>query len=114
MNEADELTEEAHFRKHIFYVVLDNVIRELSICFSEPKQIFDTFSAFFGTTKKISKEELKCKAAKLAEKYSKDINNKENLVQEMNHITMGSQCQFWKKTVGCIGTVKCFGRVQIR
>jgi len=32
-------------------------------------------------------EELKCKAAKLAEKYSKDISS-EDLVHEINHITM--------------------------
>ena len=59
----------------------------------------------------MSKEELKPKTAELAEKYSKDISSKEDLVQEWNK---GSQCQFCWKTVGNIGTVKCFGRVQIK
>ena len=44
MNETDESTEEAYFRKHIFYVVLDNVIGQLTVRFSAAKQIFDTFS----------------------------------------------------------------------
>ena len=35
----------------------------------------------------MSEEELKCKAAKLAEKYCGDI-GREDLVLEMNHITM--------------------------
>ena len=34
MNEADASTEEAHFQKHIFYVVLDNFIGWLTVCFS--------------------------------------------------------------------------------
>ena len=60
----------------------------------------------------MSKEGLKRKAAKLAEKYSKDISC-EDLVQEANHITMFHNANFGR-TVECIGTVKCFGRVQIR
>ena len=56
MNEADASTEEAHFRKHIFYVVLDNVIGELTVRFSAAKQIFDT-SALFGTTKRCQKND---------------------------------------------------------
>ena len=44
MNEADESPDEAHFRKHISYVVLNNVIGGLTVRFSAPKQISDTFS----------------------------------------------------------------------
>ena len=73
INEADESIEEAHFRKHIFYVVLDNVIRELTVCFSAAKQISDTFSFLWNY-----QEELKRKAAKLAKKYLENISSKEN------------------------------------
>ena len=87
MNEADESPEEAHFWKHIiFYVVLDNVIGGLTARFSAAKQISDTFS-FLWNYQMLSEKELKHKAAKLAEKYSKDVSS-EDLVQEMNHITM--------------------------
>ena len=44
MNETDESTEEAHFRRHIFYVVLDNVVGQLTVRFSAAKQISDIFS----------------------------------------------------------------------
>ena len=60
MNEADESPEEAHFRKHIFYVVLDNVIGGLTVRFSAAKQISDTFS-FLWNYQKMSEEELKGK-----------------------------------------------------
>ena len=99
MNETDKSTEEAHFRKHMFYVVLDNVIRQLTVRFSAAKQISDTFS-FLWIYQKMSKEELKCKAAKLAEKYFKDINSKEDLGQEMNHITMVHNANFGIKRLG--------------
>ena len=85
-NEYDESPEEAHFRKHIFFVVLDNVIGGLTVRFSAAKNISDTFT-FLWTYKKISEEELKQKAAKLAEIYSKDFSC-EDLVQDMSHITM--------------------------
>ena len=57
MNETDESNEEAYFRKHIFYVVLDNVIGQLTIRFSAAKQISDTFS-FLWNYQRMSKEEL--------------------------------------------------------
>lgn len=44
MNEADKSPEEAHFRKQIVYIVLDNVIGGLTVRFSTAKQISDTFS----------------------------------------------------------------------
>ena len=50
MNEADESTEGAHFQKHILYVVLDNVIGELTVPFSAENR-FLIPSALFGTTK---------------------------------------------------------------
>ena len=96
INEADESTKEAHFQKHIFYVVLDNFIGELTVRFNAAKQISDTFS-FLWNYQKMSKEESKRKAAKLAEKYSKDISSKEDLVQEMNHITMVYNTNFGRK-----------------
>ena len=52
----------------------------------------------------MSKEELKCKAAKLAEKYSKDICS-EDLVQEMNHITMVHNANFGRKQLGLRSTM---------
>ena len=52
MNEADESSEEAHFRKHMFYVASDVIAR-----FSAAKQISDAFSVR-SIFKKISKEEL--------------------------------------------------------
>ena len=101
INETDESTEEAYFRKHIFYVVLDNVIGQLTVRFSAAKQISDTFS-FLWSYKRMSKEELECKAAKLAEKYFKDISSKEDLVQEMNHITMVHNANFGIKQLGAL------------
>ena len=56
MNEADESPEEPHFRKHIFYVVLDNVIGGMTVAFSAAKPISDTFS-FLWNYQKMSKEE---------------------------------------------------------
>ena len=44
MNETDESPEEAHFRKHMFYVVLDNVIGGLTVRFSAARQISFAFS----------------------------------------------------------------------
>ena len=101
MNERDESTEEAHFRKHIIYVVLDNAIGQLTVRFSAAKQISDTFS-FLWNYQKMSKEELKCKAAKLAEKYFKDISSKEDLVQEMNHIAMIHNTNYGIKPLGAL------------
>ena len=100
MNEADESPEEAHFRKHIFYVVLDNVIGGLTVRFSAAKQISDTF-IFLWNYQKMSEEELKRKAAKLAKKYSKDVSS-EDLVQEMNHITMVHNANFGTKQLGAL------------
>ena len=54
MNEADKSAEEAYFRKHIFYVVLDNVIGELTVCFSAENR-FLIPPALFGTTKNYQK-----------------------------------------------------------
>jgi len=99
VNETDESTEEAHFGKHIFCVILDNVIGGLTVRFSAAKQISDTFS-FLWNYQKMS-EELKCKAAKLAEEYSKDI-SKADLVQEMNHITMVHNANFGRKQLGAL------------
>ena len=57
MNEADESPEEAHFRKHIFYVVLDNVIGgQFGGQFVSVQQNkFLTPSAFVGTTRRCQK-----------------------------------------------------------
>ena len=96
MNEADESTEEALFRKHMFCVVLDNVIREHTVRFGAVKQISDTFS-FLWNYQKLSKKELKRKTAKRAEKYSKDISTKEDFVQKMNHITTIHKANYGRK-----------------
>ena len=101
MNETDESTEEAYFRKHIFYVVLDNVTEQLTVRFGAAKQISDTFS-FLWNYQRMSKEELECKAAKLAEKYFKDISSKEDLVQEINHITWVHNANFGIKQLGAL------------
>ena len=53
MNEADESTEEAHFRKYIFYLVLDNIIGQFV---SVQQNRFLIPSAFFGTTKRFQKK----------------------------------------------------------
>ena len=49
----------------------------------------------------MSKDELKYKAVKLADKYSKDISS-EDLVQEMNHITMVHNANFGRKQLGAL------------
>ena len=86
INEVDECFEEAHFRKHIFYVVLDNVIGGITVRISAAKHISDSIS-FFGNYQKISNAELKRRAAILAEKYSEDISSK-YLVLKISSIIM--------------------------
>ena len=98
--EADESPEELHFLKHIFYVVLVNVIGGLMVRFSAAQQISDNFS-FLWNYQEMSKEELKRKADKLAEKYSKDISS-EDPVQEMNHITMVHGANFGRKQLSAL------------
>jgi len=49
----------------------------------------------------MSEEELKCKAATLAEEYSKDI-SRIDLVQEMNHITIVHNANFGRKQLGAL------------
>ena len=48
MNEADESAEEAHFRIHIFYVVLDNAIGGHSVRFSAARQTSYAFSILWN------------------------------------------------------------------
>ena len=62
MNEADESPEEANFRLHMFYVVLDNVNGGLTVRFWAAKQISDAIS-FLWKYQKMLREELKRKAA---------------------------------------------------
>ena len=57
MNAKAESPEEAHFRKHILYVVLDNVIEGLTVPCSVQENRFLIPSAFFGTTKMKMKNE---------------------------------------------------------
>ena len=109
MNEADE----AHFRKHIFYVALDNVIGQLTVRFSAAKQISDTFS-FLLNYQKMSKEELKSKAAKLEEKYFKDISSKDDLVQEMNHITMVHHANFGIKRLSALELLNALAEYRLK
>ena len=52
MNEADESPEEAHFRKHILYVLLDNVIGGHTVRFSAAKKISDIFSFLWNDQKR--------------------------------------------------------------
>ena len=54
MNEADKSTEKAYFRKHIFYVVLDSVIGELTVCFSAENRFLIPL-ALFETTKDVKR-----------------------------------------------------------
>ena len=52
-----EAPEDTNFRKHIFCVVLDNLIGGLTVRFTAAKLISDTFN-FFGTTKRNQKRNL--------------------------------------------------------
>ena len=80
---------------------MDNVIGELTICFSAENR-FAITSALFETTKRCPKKELKGKATKLAEEYSKEISSKEDFVQEINHITMVHKANFSRKQLGAL------------
>ena len=95
-----ESPEKAYFRKHIFYVVLDNVIGGLTVRFRAAKQISDTFS-FLWNYQKLSEEDMKHKASKLVDKYSNDISS-DDLVQEMNRITMVHNANFGSKQLGAL------------
>ena len=128
MNEADKPDEEAHFRKHIFYVVLGdaiggptvsfsaagnaiggptvsfsaagNAIGGPTASFSAAKQIFNTFSILWNY-QQMSKEKLKRKAAELVGKYSEDISS-ECLEQEMNRITLVHNANCGRKQLGTL------------
>ena len=112
MNEADESTKKTHFRKLILYVVLGNVIGELTVHFSVAKQISDTFN-FLLNYQKMHKEELKRKAPKLAENYSKNINSKKDLVQKMNHITIVYNSNFGGKQLGALELLMFFAECRL-
>ena len=85
MIEAGESPEEAHFRKHMSYVVLDYVNGGLTVRFRAAKQISDAFSLLWKY-QEILREELMRKAAYLTERYFEDICS-EDLVLEMNDVT---------------------------
>ena len=91
--EADESPEEAHSRRHIFHVAWDNVIGAITVRFSAASHIFETFR-FLWNYQKMSREELRRKAAKLVEKYSKYISSDDH-VQEMVH-----NANFGRKPLG--------------
>ena len=55
MNEADKSTEKAYFRKHIVYVVLNNVIGELTVYFRAENRFLISL-ALFGITKRCQKK----------------------------------------------------------
>ena len=85
-------------RKPIIHVVLSNVIGGVKVRFSATKQISDAIG-FLCDYQKMSKEELNSKAARLAEKYSKEISN-EDLVQVMNFISMVHNAYLGRKLLG--------------
>ena len=60
----------------------------------------------------MSKEELKRKAAKLAKQYSKD-NSSEDLVQEMNHITMVHNANFGRKLLDAFLLLNSLGEYRL-
>ena len=93
MNEADESPEEAHFLRHIFYVVMDNVIGGFTLHFSAARQISDTFS-FLWNYQMMSEEELRRKAAKLAENYSNDISSEDIFYVVMDNVIGGFTLHF--------------------
>ena len=111
MNEADESSDEARFRKHIFYVVLDNVIGGLTVRFSAAKQISDTFS-FLWNYQKMSQEELKSKAVTLAGMYSEDVSS-DDLVLEMNHILMVHKANFGVKGLDALGLLNALAEYKL-
>ena len=86
------------------YVVLNKVIGGLTVCFRAAKQISDTFSLLWNY-QKLSGEKLKHKASKLADKYSKDISS-EDLVQEMDHLTMVHNANSGSKQLGALAEHK--------
>ena len=92
MNEADE---KAFFRKHISMYCW-RMLLEVSV----QQDIFIIPSAFIGT-KKMQIEELNRKAAKIAEKYSKDISSEDH-VQEWNLITIFYNPNFYIGQLGAL------------
>ena len=70
--------------EHIFCPVLDNVIEGLTARFCAAEQISYTFN-FLWSYQVMSKEEMKFKTAKIAEKYSEDVSN-EDPVLKINNI----------------------------
>ena len=100
MNEADESSEEVNFRKHIFYVVLDNVI-EVSCSSFECSETFFYIFSFRWNLQRMSREILHHNAANISEKYSNDIGS-EDLVLEMNHMTMVHNANLDRKQLGAL------------
>ena len=62
----------------------------------------------------MSKEELKCKAAKLAEKYCQDISSTEDLVQEMYHITMVHNANFGRKQLDALELLNALAEYRLQ
>ena len=66
---------------------------QFTVRFNSVKDISDTFS-FLWNYQKMSEEDLKYKAAKLAEKYYNDISC-EDFLQKIKLPNNGSLCKFW-------------------
>ena len=91
--------------------MLDSVIGNLTVRFSAAKKIHDTFS-FLWNYRKMTEEELKNKAADLAENYPKDISN-EDLVQEMNNIAMVHNANFGKEQLGPLELLNALAKYKL-
>lgn len=73
---------------------------QFTVRFNSVKDISDTFS-FLWNYQKMSEEDLKYKAAKLAEKYYNDISC-EDFLQEIIHLTMVHNANFGKEQLGAL------------
>ena len=100
VSESDDSPEEAHFRKFVFYVLLDKVIAGLTIRFRAAKEISERFS-FLWNYLTMPPEEVEEKSRSLAEEYPADIS--QDLVQEMMHLPSVHRANFGDAPLSPLG-----------
>ena len=94
MNDTDDSPEEAYFRKTVFYVLIDNVVAGLTVCFNAVKKLAKKFD-FLWKYPTMCESELEKKAKRLAHHYRSDPND-EDLAEEMQHLPVVHKANFGK------------------
>ena len=84
----------AYFRKTVFYVLIDNVVAGLTLCFNAVKWLAEKFD-FLWKYLTMSESELEKEAKELVHQYPTDLNN-EDFSTEMQHLPLLHKTNFGK------------------